>query len=332
MSSSSSLIPAIYTVDQIQKAIATPGFQEELIDGIQNGFVALERGEFFAPPIQTLGLPPFEFVSGVDGYAAQTCIKTGYFKGQEHYVVKVASGGFPLENSGMMQIYSQRTGKLEALLLDNGILTELRTAAVGALATKLLGPKSIGTIGIVGTGIQAKYQLEMLSAVSPCKSVLVWGRTSSNVEAYVSEFAKKGYSISSVASSDELLEKCDIIVTTTCSREAILGNFLPATTKCKLITCIGADAPGKYELNPTIVAKADLLVADHIDQSAERGEFQKAIADGLILQESIVSLGKLIEQETLHRKNGDDRLIIVDSSGVALQDCVISSLVVQKLF
>jgi ornithine cyclodeaminase len=93
-----STTPKIYAVDQIEKAIATPGFRDELIEGIRQGFVALEHGEFFAPPIQTLGLPPFEFVQA-EGYAAQTCIKTGYFKGQDHYVVKVASGGYPLEST-----------------------------------------------------------------------------------------------------------------------------------------------------------------------------------------------------------------------------------------
>lgn len=236
----------------------------------------------------------------------------------------------------MMQIYSQRTGKLEALLLDNGVLTELRTAAVGALAAQLLGPKSIGTIGILGTGIQARYQLDMLQAVTDCKTVLVWGRTPSKVEAYVSEYIAKGYTVQAVESPDNLLEHCDIVVTTTCSREAVIGKSaaLPTTTrKCKLITCIGADAPGKYELHPSLVAKADLLVADTREQSVERGEFQKAVADGLVTQESIVPLGKLIEQKELHRKASDDdgRLIIVDSSGVALQDCVVSSLVVKRL-
>jgi ornithine cyclodeaminase len=232
----------------------------------------------------------------------------------------------------MMQIYSQKTGKMEALLLDEGILTELRTAAVGSLATKLLGPKTIETIGIIGTGIQARYQLDMLSAITDCKNVLVWGRTPSKVDAYTSEFAGKGYNIQPVKSSpDDLLENCDLIVTTTCSREAILGNSMSSTMKCKLVTCIGADAPGKYELNPSLVAKADLLVADTAAQSVERGEFQKAVGDGLIKQGSIVSLGTLIEQTELHRKDNDDRLIIFDSSGVALQDCVVSSLVVQRL-
>ncbi|KAL3911264.1 MAG: hypothetical protein SGILL_007348 [Bacillariaceae sp.] len=317
--------PSIYNLDDIEKVISTPEFGNDLIEGTKNGFVRLENGEFFAAPIQTLAFAQH-------GDAAQTCIKTGYFRGQDHFVIKVASGGYPVGNSGLMQVFSQMTGKLEALLMDNGILTELRTAAVGALTTRLLGPKNIASIGIVGTSIQARYQLEMLRHVTDCKNVLVWGRTPSKVSLYVSEMTAKGWNVQSVESPDELLQKCDVLVTTTCSREAVLGkSSLQTNPKGLLIVCIGADAPGKYELHPFLVAKADLLVADTTAQSLERGEFQKAVADDVIKAESITSLGKLVKQEDLYRKEDDSRLIIFDSSGVALQDCVVSSLVLEKL-
>ena len=228
-------------------------------------------------------------------------------------------------DSGLMQVYSQKTGRLQALLLDEGILTELRTAAVGALATKLLAPKT-ETIGILGTGVQARYQLDMLTAVTDCRNVLVWGRTPSNVNALVSEMYSKGWNISAVDSPDQLLQDADLIITTTPSREAILGNSSLETRKDGLtIICIGADAPGKHELNPALVAKADLLVADTSAQSVERGEFQIAVADGLVTKESLLPLGQLIRKEDLHRKDEDARFIIFDSSGVALQDCVVSS-------
>lgn len=232
-----------------------------------------------------------------------------------------------------MQVYSQKTGRLEALLLDEGMLTELRTAAVGALAARLLAPK-IETIGIVGTGVQARYQLDMLSAVTDCRSVLVWGRTPSNVDIFISEMTSKGWKIRAADSPDELLQDTDLIITTTPSREAILGKTSLETRESGLtIICIGADAPGKYELDPALVAKADLLVADTSAQSVERGEFQKPIADGLVATEKLlVPLGQLIQTEGLHRrKEGDNRFIVFDSSGVALQDCVVSSLVVGML-
>lgn len=230
-------------------------------------------------------------------------------------------------DSGLMQVYSQKTGRLQALLLDEGILTELRTAAVGALAAKLLAPKTT-TIGIVGSGVQARYQLDMLAAVTECRSVLVWGRTPSNVAKLVEEMKPKGWTISAVEAADQLLTETDLIITTTPSREAILGtNSLETRTSGLTIICIGADAPGKYELNPALVAKANLLVADTSAQAVERGEFQMAVAEGLVTRESLVPLGKLIPQKELHRAEDDNRFIIFDSSGVALQDCVVSSMV-----
>lgn len=325
-------LPSIYTLEEIEKAATASNFAIELIDGIRDGFVALSKGQFFAAPIQTLGLPPFSFVE-TDGYAAQTCIKTGYFKGQDYYVVKVASGGHPLPNSGLMQVYCQKTGRLEALLLDDGLLTELRTAAAGALAAKFMAPKTIQKIGMVGTSGQARYQLDMLKSVTDCRAVLVWGRTATKVEMLCQNLNEKGWDTTPAENIDDLLQDCDLIITTTCSREPLLGKSTLETRHTGLhISCIGADAPGKVELNPQLVAKANLLVADSRLQSIERGEFQGPVSRGLIREDSIVPLGDFLQREELHRKSEEDnRLTIFDSSGVALQDCVISSLIVSKI-
>jgi ornithine cyclodeaminase len=224
---------------------------------------------------------------------------------------------------------------LEALLLDDGVLTELRTAAVGALAAKLLAPKQIRKIGLLGTGVQARYQLSMLANITACRHVVVWGRTESNAESFQTEMQDKGWNVELVKDPNDLLEFCDLIVTTTSAREAILGVDLD-WSKLKgrgvHITCIGSDAAGKSELAMSLVEKADLLVADHLLQTKERGEFEQAIATGLVTLESIVPLGKLVEQPDWHRQAKDDnRLTIFDSSGVALQDCVVAEMVYETL-
>ena len=102
-SSSSQERPKIFSLEDIEKVVSAPEFRSKLIDGIRDGFIAYESGEFFAAPIQTLGLPPFPFID-VDGYAAQTCVKSGYFKGQDHYVIKVASGGHPMPSKWLPTI------------------------------------------------------------------------------------------------------------------------------------------------------------------------------------------------------------------------------------
>jgi ornithine cyclodeaminase len=122
---------------------------------------------------------------------------------------------------------------------------------------------------------------------------------------------------------------------TTPSRETLIGaiyNSLLSNKKGLHIPCIGADAPGKFELDPKLVGKADLLVADTAQQSVERGEFQKAFADGLVDQTSVFSLGNLVNLSELHRKEqGDNRLTIFGSLGVALQDCIVAQMTYEAL-
>lgn len=182
---SSQQAPRLYMLKEIEKAISSSQFGSDLVNAIEAGFVKYSEGGFNACPIQTLGAPPLAPFVQTGDYAAQTCVKSGYLTGASHYVIKVASGGHPLPNSGLMQLYSQATGRLEALLLDEGILTELRTAAAGAVAAKHLAPPSIGKIGILGTGVQARYQLSYLKLVTDCRNVLVWGRTQEKVEKFV---------------------------------------------------------------------------------------------------------------------------------------------------
>ena len=80
-----------------------------------------------------------------------------------------------------MLVFSQKTGKPEAVLLDEGHLTDIRTAAAGALVARHFAPKKVKAIGIIGNGIQAKLQLEYLKQVTPCRTVWVWGRDASHV-------------------------------------------------------------------------------------------------------------------------------------------------------
>jgi ornithine cyclodeaminase/alanine dehydrogenase-like protein (mu-crystallin family) len=329
--------PKIFTKEQIERVTKTPSFQNDLMQGISDGFVAFYRGDFFAAPIQTLGAPPMA-PFGNDGdaaYAAQTCVKSGYFRNNPYYVIKVASGGHPWkENSGLMQVYSQATGRLDALLLDDGILTEIRTAALGSLAVKLLSsPSMVECIGVVGTGVQARYQLDMLQRVVSTRSLLVYGRCPDKRQAFIKEMEQQGWNVQSAEEPDELLTSCQVVVTTTNARSPVLGvsdEKISAEMKCRLIICIGADAPGKGELSEALLGAATLRVADHPEQSLERGEFQRLRGEDL--RNSICPLGKLLQDKYLHGHDDEDcRLVIFDSSGVALQDCVVAQMVYQSL-
>lgn len=324
-------LPKIYTLQDILPLTLSSEFQDRLIQGIATGLVALDQGDFYAAPIQTLGTPPAPPLTAGADDAAQTCVKSGYFRNASYYVIKVASGGTPWPNSGLMQVYSQSTGRLVALLLDEGVLTELRTAAMGALAVTTFISSPVQKIGILGSGVQARYQLRMLANVLDCRNVTVWSRTKANVDKYCAEMTEDGWNMQAVYDPDELFHS-DIIITTTSSRAPVLGRSVKrgVAMRTRLIVCIGSDAPGKTELTLNLVQQASLRVADTPAQSKERGEFQEwsrhCRAQGL--PDEIVRLSTIIQNPGQYHK---EQLVIVDSSGVALQDCVIAGMVVDAL-
>jgi ornithine cyclodeaminase len=233
------------------------------------------------------------------------------------------------------------------ILLDEGLLTELRTAAAGAVSARLLSPDLDGDemacIGMLGTGIQARYQLRYLAHVTTCRRVRVWGRTEAHVKKFIADLKAEGWDVASVDSPQKLLSTtehdfyCPLIITTTSAREPLLKLVESKKRAQPLhITCIGSDVTGKMEIDPALVATADLLVTDSRLQARERGEYEEALVKGLVSLDNVLELGELVQRKDLHRRkeggNGEEdcRFTIFDSSGVAVQDCVIATMFLQK--
>jgi ornithine cyclodeaminase len=146
----------IITLDQIKQILPTI----DIIPQIEKGFQTYSEGKVAVPPIGEMLLDKGE-----------VHIKYGFVKGEEYYVIKVASGfydnpamGLPSGN-GLMLLYKQETGEPVSILLDQGYLTDVRTAVAGAIVAKYLAPSNVDKIGIVGTGIQARLQLLYLKNV-----------------------------------------------------------------------------------------------------------------------------------------------------------------------
>jgi ornithine cyclodeaminase/alanine dehydrogenase-like protein (mu-crystallin family) len=306
----------IYNLDEIKKTIEPLA----LIKSQEAGFVAYSEGRVVVPPV---GYLHFEEASG------DCHIKYGYIKGDDYFVVKIATGfyknpdiGLPVGN-GIMALFSQRTGNLEALLLDEGYLTDMRTAAAGAVAAKYLAPKKIETIGVVGTGVQARMQLEMLRNVTDCRDVVVWGRDENQRERYKSEMTRQGFSIEPVSRLEQLTVSCNLIVTTTSAREPLLyaTEIRPGTH----ITAVGADASGKQELDPEIFKMADVRVVDSVSQCVDHGDTSYAVQKGLIEKVQLVELGAVIKNPELGRTR-EDQITVADLTGVAVQDIKIAKL------
>ena len=134
------------------------------VDCVEQGFCALAQGKVVMPPIMSMP---------VSEHNGEICVKAAYVPGLDSFAVKMSPGffdnpklGLP-SSSGMMVLFSSRTGMLEALLLDNGYLTDVRTAAAGAVAARHLAREDSAVACVIGAGMQARLQLEALMLVRP---------------------------------------------------------------------------------------------------------------------------------------------------------------------
>jgi ornithine cyclodeaminase len=293
---------------------------EELYRAIEQAFIAYSAGKAVVPPVGEL---TFERPPG------DVHIKYGYIKEQEHYVIKVASSfydnpkrGLP-SSDGLMLVARVDTGQLEALLLDGGHLTNVRTAIAGALAAKALANPRPKRIGIVGTGIQARLQLRYHLPVTGCRDAIVWGRTPAACAEYKEDMENEGFRVEIAPDLASLAAAADLIVTTTPSTKALL--FAEHAHPGLHVTAVGADTAEKRELDPGLLAKADLVVCDSRSQCAERGDCARAL-DVTTLPE----LGEVLAGTAPGRRRRED-VTICDLTGVAVQDVAIASFVLGRL-
>jgi ornithine cyclodeaminase len=235
--------------------------------------------------------------------------------------------GLPSGN-GLMLLYKQETGEPVSILLDQGYLTDVRTAVAGAIVAKYLAPSNVDKIGIVGTGIQARLQLLYLKNVVKCREVLVHGRSKEKMDAYKSEMEKEGFNVETTSDPSEILKQCNLIITTTPSKSHILnhGELREGTH----ITAMGSDTPDKQELDSLILRDADLVVADSIEQCLVRGEIHRAIAADHLNKEELVELGNVISGKAKGRTS-DQQTTIADLTGVAVQDISIATAVYEAI-
>ena len=261
-------------------------------------------------------------------------IKYGYIKGAEHYVIKLASGFYDnlklgiSPTNGLMLLFRQETGQLDGILLDEGHLTNVRTAAAGAVVAKHLAPKKVECIGIFGTGGQARMQLQYLKPYIACNRVMVWGRNEDGCLRYKSDMEKEGYDVSISLNPEEIGQSCNFIVMATPAKEPLLtGDMIRPGTH---ITAMGSDTPEKQELDSRILAMADVLVGDSLDQCKSRGEIFKAMTVGAISPSKAVELGDVISEKVSGRTS-ENQLTIADLTGVAIQDIQISVSVLAAL-
>jgi ornithine cyclodeaminase len=258
-------------------------------------------------------------------------VKTAYVPGLDGFAIKISPGFFDnpklglSSTNGMMVLLSARTGLVEALLLDNGYLTDVRTAAAGAVAAKHLAREDAAVAAIYGAGMQARLQLEALRLVRPIQEARIWARDGVKAEKTASELREKlGILVRAESDAAKAAAGADVIVTTTPATEPLVhAGFVSSGQH---ITAMGSDAEHKNELAPAIVRLADLYVADSAKQTRRLGELHHAIDAGLMSVEAdVTELGDIIAGKRHGRRSASD-ITIADLTGTGVQDTAIATL------
>jgi ornithine cyclodeaminase len=174
-------------------------------------------------------------------------------------------------------------------------------------------------LGVVGAGIQAKMQAQQIARVLKPDSIVVWARNAERAQDLATELGGQAVSL------ETLCAQADLIVTTTPSTEILLHDAMirPGTR----IVAVGADAPGKRELDPKTLARATVIVDSRV-QCIDHGESSWAIEAGLISEDSLIELGTLLTKPIAF---DDAQIVIADLTGVALQDLEIARSVWSRL-
>ncbi len=298
----------------------------EGIKVIEDAFKNLSEGKAIMPPIMRLD---------IEENNGEVDVKTAYIKGLDSFAIKMSPGffdnpkiGLP-STGGLMVLLSSKTGTLEAVLLDKGYLTDIRTAIAGAISLKYLAKEEISTIGIIGAGAQAKLQLEASMLVRKPSELRIWSRDSMKVKSFIEDVNKK-FDIKTVIAKNtqEVTENSEVIITTTPSTIPLIkSEWLHPGLH---ITAMGSDAEHKNELDPEIIKKADMYVCDAQSQTVVLGELHHAIKAGLIEKNTkFTEIGEIIKGSKEGRKK-DQEITICDLTGTGIQDTAIARLAYKK--
>jgi ornithine cyclodeaminase len=273
------------------------------MDAVEGAFIAYSAGEAELPGVIHLDVPEAR---------GEVHIKAGHLHGAPSYAMK-ASSGFYLEDppaiDGLVVVFDATSGAPKAILLDGGYLTDLRTGAAGGVAARWLAPERVDVVAVIGTGIQARQQMAALRVVRPgVTDVRVWGRNAEHAARAAADIEG-----SAAPTVRDAVESADVVITCTASREPLVESawLKPGVH----VSAVGSDGVGKQELDPEILRRADLVVADSIDQCRRLGELQHAPD----VVERAVELGRICSREAPGRTSAD-QLTVADLTGVGVQD------------
>lgn len=293
---------------------------------VESAFRALASGAVVMPPILRMDL------TAMNG---EVDVKTAWIPGLDRFAIKISPGffdnpalGLPSLN-GLMTVFSARTGLLEAVLLDNGYLTDVRTAAAGAVAAMHLAREDAECAVILGAGAQARLQLQALTLVRPIRRAAIWARDADKAEAAAREMsATLGIEVTAAADARAAVAVADVIVTTTPATTPILmdGWLRPG----QHVTAMGSDGEHKNEVDPGLFRHV-VYVADSVAQTARHGELRAALAAGTADRDARFAELGAVAAGAVQGRPYADAITLCDLTGTGAQDTAIADLALTRL-
>jgi len=314
--------PAVLTEDQVREILP----MIEAIGVTKGALVAQAGGLVTQPDPWHLEIPEVR---------GEVHIKGAYIHGATHYAAKLATGfyansqmGLPV-SSGLSLIADAKTGYPAVIALDNGYLTDVRTAAAGALATDALARTDADVVAVIGPGIQGHLQMEALLHLRKPAELRVYGTNRSRAETFAERMrGLHSWTVTVAASAKEAIEGADIVTTATPAREPhIFGEWLKPGAH---VTAIGADMAGKRELAPSVLEAASLVAADDVAQCRRVGELQYAPAAPAATATATVELGDVLAGRSQGR-TADDQITVADLTGLGAEDAAVGTYVARAL-
>ncbi len=297
----------------------------DVVAAVEDGFRALGAGSVVTPPILRLDLPESR---------GEMDVKTAHARGWDTFAVKMSTGffdnparGLP-SGDGLMVLVSAQTGTPVALLLDGGYLTTVRTAEAGAVAALWLAPKRVDTVGLVGSGVQAWFQVRALLLVRRYRRVLVWSPTPDHARQLAERVIRDLHrEAEPTPDLERLVRTSDLVVTATPSRVPLVeAKWLHAGQH---ITAMGADAPDKQELAEDVWGRADVRVCDVRTQALALGDSHHAVEAGILDPGRLLELGAVVAGRCPGR-TASDQVTVCDLTGTGIQDTAVARLTYQR--
>jgi ornithine cyclodeaminase len=297
----------VLRAEDVRRAIDMRG----CIEACERAFVAYSSGKAELPGVIHLDVPEAE---------GEIHVKAGHLHGAPYYAVKAASGFYAQEPpaiDGLVIVFDARDGSPAAFVLDGGYLTDLRTGAAGGVAARHLAPERVDRVAVIGTGAQARAQIDALAEVRPgFGEVRIWGRDPAHAARAADDLRTRlgdGCTVEERSSPREAVEGADLVITCTAGREPLVEAAWLATGAH--VTAVGSDGPGKQELDPEILRRADVLAVDSLDQCSRLGELQHAPEEA----SRAVELGTICAGAAPGRTD-PGQLTVCDLTGLGAQD------------